>query len=154
MDEQRYKLKKDIARRIKILHLTFTGVVIGFLVYIVLFVMLNGEVSRGFDEVNKTIVKMEVVKAHRGSIYSRNGEPLATSISRKTLLMDFGCERFDNYERYCKNADTLARKLAIYFGDRSAKEYYGELIKWRKMAIKQRTESVVKTPKWYQFWKD
>ena len=85
MDEQRYKLKKDIARRIKILHLTFTGVVIGFLVYIVLFVMLNGEVSRGFDEVNKTIVKMEVVKAHRGSIYSRNVEPLATSISRNTL---------------------------------------------------------------------
>ena len=110
MDEQRYKLKKDIARRIKILHLTFTGVVVGFLVYIIVFVMLNREVSRGFEEVNKTIVRTEIVKAQRGSIYSRNGEPLATSITRKTLLIDFGSERFDNYERYRKNADTL-RKL-------------------------------------------
>lgn len=154
MDEQRYKLKKDIARRIKILHLTFTGVVVGFLVYIIVFVMLNREVSRGFEEVNKTIVRTEIVKAQRGSIYSRNGEPLATSITRKTLLIDFGSERFDNYERYRKNADTLSRKLAIYFGDRSSKEYYDELIKWRKEAIKQRTDKVIKTPKWYQFWKE
>lgn len=155
MDEQRYKLKKDIARRIKILHLTFTGVVVGFLVYIVLFVLFNGEVSRGFEEVrNKSILSTEVVPAHRGSIYSRNGEPLATSITRKTLLIDFGSQRFDNYELYRKNADTLARKLAAYFGDRSSKEYYEELIKWRKAAIKQTTKREVKTPKWYQFWKE
>ena len=97
MDEQRYKLKKDIARRIKILHLTFTGVVVGFLVYIILFVLFNGEVSRGFEEVrNESILSTEIVPAHRGSIYSRNGEPLATSITRKTLLIDFGSQRFDN----------------------------------------------------------
>ena len=155
MDEQRYKLKKDIARRIKILHLTFTGVVIGFLVYIVLCVLFNNEVSRGFEEVrNESILSKEVVKAHRGSIYSRNGEPLATSITRKTLLIDFGSQRFDNYERYCKNADTLARKLAAYFGDRSSREYYEELIKWRKTAIKQKPVNVTKSPKWYQFWKE
>ena len=155
MDEQRYKLKKDIARRIKILHLTFTGVVVGFLVYIVLFVLFNGEVSRGFEEVrNESILSTEVVPAHRGSIYSRNGEPLATSITRKTLLIDFGSQRFDNYELYRKNADTLARKLAAYFGDRSSREYYEELIKWRKAAIKQTTKREVKTPKWYQFWKE
>ena len=70
MDEQRYKLKKDIARRIKILHLTFTGVVIGFLVYIVLCVLFNNEVSKGFEEVrNESILSKEVVKAHRGSIF-------------------------------------------------------------------------------------
>lgn len=127
MDEQRYKLKKDIARRIKILHLTFTGIVVFFLFYILVFVMFNGEVSRGFDEMyNASILSTEVVPAHRGSIYSRNGEVLATSITRKTLLIDFGSQRFDNFKQYRKNADTLARKLAAYFGDRSSKEYYEE----------------------------
>ncbi len=154
MDEQRYKLKKDIARRIKILHLTFTGIVVFFLFYILVFVMFNGEVSRGFDEMyNASILSTEVVPAHRGSIYSRNGEVLATSITRKTLLIDFGSQRFDNFKQYRKNADTLARKLAAYFGDRSSKEYYEELIKWRKAAIKQQTVTEVKSPKWYQFWK-
>ncbi|MBO4935623.1 MAG: transpeptidase family protein [Rikenellaceae bacterium] len=154
MDEQRYKLKKDIARRIKILHLTFTGIVVFFLFYILVFVMFNGEVSRGFDEMyNASILSTEVVPAHRGSIYSRNGEVLATSITRKTLLIDFGSQRFDNFKQYRKNADTLARKLAAYFGDRSSKEYYEELIKYRKAAIKQQTVTEVKSPKWYQFWK-
>lgn len=155
MDEQRYKLKKDIARRIKILHLTFTGVVICFLLYIIFFILFNREVARGFEEVrNASILSTEIVPAHRGSIYSRNGEPLATSITRKTLLIDFGSQRFDNYERYRKNADTLSRKLAAYFGDRSSKEYYEELIKWRNTAIKQTTKKEVRTPKWYQFWKE
>lgn len=154
MDEQRYKLKKDIARRIKILHLTFTGIVVFFLFYILVFVMFNGEVSRGFDEMyNASILSTEVVPAHRGSIYSRNGEVLATSITRKTLLIDFGSQRFDNFKQYRKNADTLARKLAAYFGDRSSKEYYEELIKYRKAAIKQQSVTEVKSPKWYQFWK-
>ena len=154
MDEQRYKLKKDIARRIKILHLTFTGIVVFFLFYILVFVMFNGEVSRGFDEMyNASILSTEVVPAHRGSIYSRNGKVLATSITRKTLLIDFGSQRFDNFKQYRKNADTLARKLAAYFGDRSSKEYYEELIKWRKAAIKQQSVTEVKSPKWYQFWK-
>ena len=154
MDEQRYKLKKDIARRIKFLHLAFTGVVVFFLFYIIVFVMLNGEVSRGFEEVrNASILSTEIIPAHRGSIYSRNGEVLATSISRKTLLIDFGSQRFDNFERYRCNADTLARKLAAYFGDRSYREYYDELIKYRKAAIKQKNEIEIKKPKWYQFWK-
>lgn len=154
MEEQKYRLKKDISRRIKSLHLTFTGVVIFFLVYIIVFVMFNKSVSKGFEEVCKeSILSTEVVKASRGSIYSRNGEPLATSITRKTLLIDFGNPRFDNYERFCLNADTLSRKLAAYFGDRSAREYYDELIKWRKSSIKKEKRNYVTTPRWYQFWR-
>lgn len=157
MEDQKYSLKKDIARRIKILHLFFTGVVLLFLVYIIVAILLNGNVKAGFEEVcyDKTygIIKTETIDAHRGSIYSRNGEPLATSITRREMWIDFGSERFDNYEKYCKNADTLSRKLAAYLGDRSAKEYFDELIKWRNLAIKQKDSSrTIKAKKW-QFWK-
>ena len=116
--------------------------------------MFNNKVKEGFADVHKnTIISTEEIPAHRGSIYSRNKEVLATSITRKTLYIDFGCERFDNYELYCKNADTLARELSKYFGDRTAREYKEELIKWRKLAIKQTSVTDTIKPKWYQFWK-
>jgi hypothetical protein len=51
MEDQKYSLKKDIARRIKILHLFFTGVVLLFLVYIIVAILLNGNVKAGFEEV-------------------------------------------------------------------------------------------------------
>lgn len=154
MDEQRYRLKKDIVWRIKTLHIVFTCVVLYFLIHILLFIMFNNKVKEGFADVHKnTIISTEEIPAHRGSIYSRNKEVLATSITRKTLYIDFGCERFDNYELYCKNADTLARELSKYFGDRTAREYKEELIKWRKLAIKQTSVTDTIKPKWYQFWK-
>lgn len=154
MDEQRFQLKKDITRRIKFLHLTFTGVVVGFLFYIVFAIFLNGDVKKGFEEVRQgSILTTESVPAHRGSIYSRHGEPLATSITQKTLLIDYGSERFDNFEKYRNDAEKLARKLADYFGDRSSREYYEELIKYRKAAIKQKQVIDTIRPKRWQFWK-
>lgn len=132
MDEQRYILKKDIARRIKILHLTFTGVVVSFLLYIIFGVMYNGEVSSGFEEVSTSILDTVVVKAHRGSIYSRDGRPLATSITRKTLRLDYRCDRIRSMSssEFKKSAAELADQLSNYFGDRSSKEYYDEILKY------------------------
>ena len=132
MDEQRYKLKKDIARRIKILHLTFTGIVVLFLGYIIFFVLFNGEVAKGFQEVRaQSILKSEKIPAHRGSIYSRNKEPLAISITRKTLRLDYKCEKIRKMgnAEFKKRASKLAQDLANYFGDKSSKEYYNEIIK-------------------------
>ena len=158
MEDKKYTLKKDIIRRIKILHIFFTVVVIVFLVYIIVAILLNPSVKAGFKEVcydkDYGIIKKEVVDARRGSIYSRNGEPLATSITRRTMIIDFGNERFDNYAKYRQGADSLSRKLAAHFGDRSAKEYYDELIKWRNKAIKQKLQITKSEPKRWQFWKD
>ena len=158
MEEQKHTLKKDIVRRIKILHLFFTGVVILFLIYIIVGILLNPNVKEGFKEVcydkKHGIIKKEKIDAHRGSIYSRNGEPLATSITRRSMTIDFGSERFDNYENYRKSADTLARKLATFFGDRTAKEYYDELIMWRRKAIKQKIYIKENKPKRWKFWEN
>ena len=158
MEDKKYTLKKDIIRRIKILHIFFTLVVIIFLVYIIVAILLNPRVKAGFKDVcyDRTfgIIKKERVDARRGSIYSRNGEPLATSITRRTMIIDFGNERFDNYAKFRKSADSLSRKLAAHFGDRSAKEYYEEMLKWRNKAIKQKREIDTIKPKWWQFGKD
>ena len=90
MDEQRYTVKNNIARRIKYLHLFFTAVVIYFMFHIVVRILLNPDVSAGFDEVLASIKSPEVVRAHRGTIYSHDGEPLAVSITRKEIRLDFG----------------------------------------------------------------
>lgn len=153
MDEQRYQLKKDIARRIKILHLSFTGVVVFFLVYIILFIMFNGEVKRGFEDVrNTSILSTEKVVAHRGSIYSRNGEPLAVSITRKTLRLDYKSEKIRKMKEaeFKHKASELARNLASYFGDRSSKEYYDDIIKnYNKRNTAHRLFRDVDINEWY-----
>ena len=133
--------------------MTFTAVVLWFLLVMVS-LQLSSDVAEKFEKLRKAkIVKTAVTRAHRGTIYSRDNEPLATSITRVTLYLDYGSEIFDDFEKYRKNADTLSRKLAAYFGDRSAKSYYDELIKWRKEAIhiEKYTEKI--EPKWYQFFR-
>lgn len=154
MDEQRYKIKRDIARRIKALHIVFTLLAACFLVHIILFVFCSPKVANGFEELRDSIIIYDkVVQAHRGNIYDRNGKTLATSITQTTLTIDFGSERFDNFEKYKHDADTLSRVLAEHFGDYSAAEYYDKLITYRKKAIKQRDEVVERKPKRWQFWK-
>ena len=92
--------------------------------------MFNGEVKRGFEDVrNTSILSTEKVVAHRGSIYSRNGEPLAVSITRKTLRLDYKSEKIRKMKEaeFKHKASELARNLASYFGDRSSKEYYDDI---------------------------
>ena len=81
MDEQRYELKRDIARRIKMLHIFFICVVGYFLLHIVVFIFCDRKLAEDFEKLRDNhLLSVQKVEAHRGSIYSRNGDVLATSI--------------------------------------------------------------------------
>ena len=155
MDEQRYELKKDIARRIKFLHIGFICVVAYFLIHIVLFIFCNRELANDFEKLRDGhLLSKQKVLAHRGSIYSRNGEVLATSITRSTVRIDFGCDRFCSLglEGYKKGASELAKTLSTVLKDKSEAEYYNELIRNNKKFINYKTDTKTIKPKRWKFW--
>ena len=150
-------IKSDIMSRVmKLLAAAIImGVVIAFrLIYIQ---FLSGEVSRNADRLDKVIYRTATLKAHRGAIRARTGEPLATSIFRSTIEFDFGAEGFDNEVRFKRDADSLSKLLAAHFGDKPAKEYYNTLIRERNAhntyTVQQKTVPLYKGFKrgWYAF---
>ena len=157
MDEQRYELKRDIARRIKMLHIFFICVVGYFLLHIVVFIFCDRKLAEDFEKLRDNhLLSVQKIEARRGSIYSRNGDVLATSINRKTVRIDFGCDRFRKmgFKKFEQEAAVLAKNLADYLGDRSAKEYYNEIMGNNRRIITYKTDvKYVKAPRW-KFWEN
>lgn len=118
----------DITRRVKVLYGIFSLVAILVFVRIGYVQFVSGETAVNAEKLRKTIIFRDSLAAHRGSIFDRNGKPLATSIFRQSVIFDFGSEGFDNRERFLEDADSLAKLLAAHFGDRSAKDYYKKMI--------------------------
>lgn len=127
MDEQRYKIKKDISTRIKILHLLFIGVVAYFLIHTIVFIYLDKDLMRDFEKIrDKQILTSDTIIAHRGTIYSRDKDVLATSITRTAVDIDFGCDRHRSLglKAYQEEAKELAQTLSDCLKDKSTGEYY------------------------------
>ena len=157
MDEQRHKVKKDIARRIKVLHLIFIGVLAYFLIHIIVFIFMDKDMARAFEKMrNEYILDTTEVVAHRGSIYARNGEVLATSIRRVKVEIDFACDRFRKMgaKAYQQGANELAQALSDNLGDKSSNEYYKILMDNNKRLLKYTTNVEVKKRKKWLFFKE
>lgn len=122
--------------RVRVLYLLFfiVGFVIAARLVCVQFFSRDTRVNA--EKLERKIFSQREVLAHRGTIFSRTGEPLATSIFRYTVLFDFGCEGFDNEEEYRIQCDSLSKLLAGYFKDKSAKQYYDSFIAERKKHFK------------------
>ena len=123
MKPERSKIKSDILLRVRLLYVLFIlagGVVLVRLVWVQLF---SAEVSYNADRLSSRIFTEEVIPAQRGSILSRDGEPLATSIFRYQAAFDFASPGLDSLRTFREQADSLSKLLAAFFGDRPASEY-------------------------------
>ena len=123
MKPERSKIKSDILLRVRLLYVLFIlagGVVLVRLVWVQLF---SAEVAYNADRLSSRIFTEEVIPAQRGSILSRDGEPLATSIFRYQAAFDFASPGLDSLRTFREQADSLSRLLAAFFGDRPASEY-------------------------------
>lgn len=72
------------------------------------------------------------VEATRGNIYSIDGSLLATSVPEYELRMDMFAGGIQDDKIFNGKVDSLAMKLASFFGDKSAKEYSRYLRKARQ----------------------
>ncbi|MFD2742527.1 MULTISPECIES: penicillin-binding protein [Sphingobacterium] len=72
-------------------------------------------------------IKERVVEAARGNIYSNDGSLLATSVPEYTIRFDAMAIPEENSEVFQSRVDSLAARLAQFFGDKSARQYLTQL---------------------------
>lgn len=123
MKQERSKIKSDILLRVRLLYVLFIlagGIVLLRLVWVQLF---SAEVAYNADRLSSRIFTEEMIAAQRGSILSRDGEPLATSIFRYQAAFDFASPGLDSLKTFHEQADSLAKLLAAFFKDRPASAY-------------------------------
>ncbi len=120
---QNSKIKHDILTRVRFLYVVF--VLAGALLLLRIFYvqLFSVEVATNSEKIYGRIFHSQSVRAHRGSILSRTGEPLATSILRYQVEMDFGSEGFDSLNTYYRQTDSLSKLLSAYFKDRTYSQY-------------------------------
>ena len=122
-NEEPSPIKRDILLRVRGLYVLF--MLVGFIVFgrLVWVQFFSREVADNADRLHDRIFIQEEIKARRGSILARNGEPFATSIFRYQVAFDFGAEGLDSLNLFNEQADSLAKLLAAFFKDRTAAEY-------------------------------
>lgn len=116
MKQERSKVKSDILLRVRLLYVLFIlagGIVLARLVWVQLF---SAEVAYNADRLAGRIFTEEVIPAQRGSILSRDGEPLATSIFRYQAAFDFASPGLDSLKTFHEQADSLAKLLSAFSG--------------------------------------
>ena len=123
MKQERSKIKSDILLRVRLLYVLFIlagGIVLLRLVWVQLF---SAEVAYNAERLEGRIFTEETIAAQRGSILSRDGEPLATSIFRYQAAFDFASPGLDSLKTFHEQADSLAKLLAAFFKDKPASAY-------------------------------
>ncbi len=122
-EQEPSQIKSDILMRVRGLYLVFILVVVIVLMRLCYVQFLAPETRHNAKRLSTRIFLPDTVYAQRGSILSRDGEPLASSIFRYQPHFDFASEGFADEETFLTQSDSLAKLLSAYFGDRSAAEY-------------------------------
>ncbi|MFI3293178.1 MAG: penicillin-binding transpeptidase domain-containing protein [Rikenellaceae bacterium] len=156
MAPQKKDIKSDILTRVRVLYVLF--IVLGVIIFtrLIWVQAFSAEVAHNAERLEGRIFKHQEIKAHRGSVLTRDGEPLATSIFKYQVEMDFGSEGFDSLKTYYEQCDSLAELLSDYFKDRS-KDQYKELFKNQRtkrynLKFIKDSSAYRSDSRWGQFW--
>lgn len=122
-EEEKRAIKGGILQRAKIVYILFVLAGIIMTLRIGWIQLASREVRINSEKIHGRIFSSDSITAHRGSILSRNGEALATSILRYQVEMDFGSEGFDSLSTFRIQSDSLSKLLSAYFKDRTTAQY-------------------------------
>ena len=104
-------LKHDIISRVKSLYALLIICGIAVIFRFVWIIAISPSVRHNAEVMKDGIYRYSDIEAHRGTILSRDGEPLAISSLRYSILLDFGSEGMidADAEAYQKNVNSLSK---------------------------------------------
>ena len=111
MPEQKHTIKRQIRRRALWLYVAFFVVVVVIIARLVYIQYFSSSTAEYAEAISDRIITTQTLKARRGDILMRDGEPLATVLPLYQVYFDFGSEALDSVERYNKLSDSLAGLL-------------------------------------------
>ena len=161
MPEQKYTIKRQIRRRALWLYVAFFVVVVVIIARLIYIQYFSSSTAEYADAISNRILTTQTLKARRGDILMRDGEPLATVLPLYQVYFDFGSEALDSVERYNKLSDSLAGLLGGYFGSEGyPKSYFKQKFalynKHKRFDDKghRRYKSIELLPRWidYKEW--
>ena len=135
--------KRDIISRVKSLYSIIFLFALAVTVRLLWIILFSPSVTHNAEVMDDGIYRITKIKAHRGTIFSRDYEPLAISSLRYNVILDFGAEGMLTADSmaYLKNVDQLAKLLAAHFDKEDAREngykYISEA-EYRNILIRER----------------
>lgn len=124
MPEQKYTIKRQIRRRALWLYVTFFLVVVAIIARLIYIQYFSRSTAEYANAIENRILTTKTLKARRGNILMRDGEPLATVLPLYQVSFDLGAEALDSVERYVKLSDSLAGLLGGYFANEGYPKAY------------------------------
>ena len=121
-------VRAEMFSRVKQVYGLFILVGLCVVVRLIWVLAFSGEVAYNAERLEERIFVADSIYSRRGSILSRDREPLATSILRYRVDFDMASDGFDSLNTFKEQADTLGKLLANFFGDRTAADYRREMI--------------------------
>ena len=138
--------KRDIIARVKSLYTLLFISALAVTVRLLWIILFSPSVIHNAEVLDEGVYRTNTIKAHRGTIFSRDGEPLAISSLRYNVILDFGSEGIVTSDSmtYLRNADMLASLLAEHFDQQDAKEHgykYKSAKEYRNILLTERWRS-------------
>ncbi len=130
--EKKGAVKRDIVVRVTLLYGVFVLMGAMIVLRLIWIQFMSPEVSYNAGRLMHRIFYTDTIPPQRGTILSRDGDPLATSIFRYQVDFDYASEGLDSLELYTEHVDSLSKLLSIYFKDKSAAQYREMMLRLHK----------------------